>query len=59
MIDWMIDHGVGKLYGKRWRYRSQRIVHSGSRHTDRAKIIGVVRRMLLALPAIGYITGSD
>jgi hypothetical protein len=60
MIDRVIDHGIGKLYGKRRRCRGQRIRHSGSRHADRAKIIGVaVRRMIVALPAIGRNFAGD
>jgi hypothetical protein len=60
MIDRVIDRGIGKLYGKRRRSRGQRIPHAGSRHADRAEIIGVVvHRMLLALPAIGRSAGGD
>jgi hypothetical protein len=60
MIDRVIDHGIGKLYGKRRRCRGQRIPHSGSRYADQAEIIGVVvHRMVLALPAIGCSVGGD
>ena len=60
MIDRVIDHGIGKLYGQSRRCRGQRIPHSGSRHADRAEIIGVVvHRMVLALPAIGRSAGDQ
>ena len=60
MVDRVIDHAIGKLYGKRRRRRGQRIPHSGSRHADRAEIIGVVvRRMIPALPAIRRNFGGD
>jgi hypothetical protein len=60
MIDRVIDHGIGKLYGKRRWCRGQRIAHSGGRHADGAEIVGVVvGRMILALPAIGRNFAGD
>lgn len=59
MIDGVIDHGIGKLYRHRGRRRGECTTDGGGGHADRAEIIGVVGRIVLALPAVGLSAGGD